>query len=454
MTNPADISQINALLELIQSATHSAVAEYRKTGHGIPSPDDSSPHPLDFSPDTAVLKQAIRVLEGACERLCTTLAQPMHTLLNRSMPYEAPCMRLVVEKKIPDLLEGFPEGLHIESIAAQTSLNTSKLRQVLRLLATRGCFKEVADNIFANNRLSLMLLSSNPMSATVMFIAGSGLKAAHSLPEALVDPEYGMSVAVNKTPFAYVVRGEMENTSFFDWCKAHPKTGQCFDRAMIGWNMATGETSVADNFPWATMPQGTTLCDVGSGVGNVPLAVAKAHPHISIVLQDLPEPLEQAKILWSNELPEVLDTERVRFIPVDFLQQAPVAGQDVYYMKNVIHNWSDSEAITILRNVANVMKTQSRLLIHELILKHVYSEPSTIKSKTVGIESAPAPLLPNYGTGNIRHYNLDVSMLTLCNSHERTCEEYASLCAKVGLNLVEVWDLAETYMLEFCLIQS
>ena len=51
-------------------------------------------------------------------------------------------MRLVVEKKIPDLLASSAEGLHIDRIAAKTSLDARKLRQILRLLATRGCFKE------------------------------------------------------------------------------------------------------------------------------------------------------------------------------------------------------------------------------------------------------------------------------------------------------------------------
>ncbi|KAL0562889.1 hypothetical protein V5O48_019189, partial [Marasmius crinis-equi] len=142
MTITSETNDIDALLGLIQSATRAAVTEYRKTGHGVPSPDDPFHHPLDSALDALALKKAIRVLEGACERLCTTLAQPMHTIANRSMPYEAPCMRLAVEKKIPDVLEGFPGGLHIESIAAKTSLDPGKLRQVLRLLATRGCFKE------------------------------------------------------------------------------------------------------------------------------------------------------------------------------------------------------------------------------------------------------------------------------------------------------------------------
>ncbi|KAJ8073210.1 hypothetical protein PM082_020079 [Marasmius tenuissimus] len=454
MTISTATSDIDALLGLIQSATYSAVAEYRKTGRGVPSPDDDSPHPLDSAPDALALKKAIRVLESACERLCTTLAQPMHTIANRSMPYEAPCMRLVVEKKIPDLLEGFPEGLHIESIAAQASLDARKLKQVLRLLATRGCFKEVAENVFANNRLSLTLLSTNPVSVTVLLNTGESLKGVNSIPEAMGDPEYGASVAVNKTAFTYSVKGEMENAALFDWYRVHPETAQRFDKAMMGWSRVTGSTSVVNNFPWTTMPLGTTFCDVGSGVGTVPLAIAKAHPHISITLQDLPEPLEQAKLLWSNELPEALDAKRVEFVPINFLQQTPVAGQDVYYMKHIIHDWPDAEAITILRNVANAMKLQSRLLIHDFVLKHVFSDTSPANKTAVGLEQAPFPLLPNYGTGNIRHYNQDINMLAMFNSQERTCEEYAALGAEVGLELVQVWDFAETYMLEFRLMHS
>ncbi|EEB90197.1 hypothetical protein MPER_11628, partial [Moniliophthora perniciosa FA553] len=158
---------IDALLTLIQTSAQSAVAEYNKSGFGVPSPDSPRVHPSDSSSDVLALKKAIRILEGACERLCTTLAQPMHTIANRTMPYEAPCLRLAVEKKLADALKGLP-GLHVNAIAAKTRLDPKKVSQVLRLLATRGCFKEVSENVFANNRLSLMLLSSNPVSAAVL----------------------------------------------------------------------------------------------------------------------------------------------------------------------------------------------------------------------------------------------------------------------------------------------
>lgn len=80
-------AKIDALLELISSATQAAVAEYEKTGSGVPTPDARSSHPLDSVPDALALKKAIRILEGACEQLCTTLAQPMHTIINVCRPF-------------------------------------------------------------------------------------------------------------------------------------------------------------------------------------------------------------------------------------------------------------------------------------------------------------------------------------------------------------------------------
>lgn len=66
--------KIDTLLGLISSAAHEAVADYEKRGYDVPSLDSPNPHPTDANPTTLALKKAIRVLEGACEQLCTTLA--------------------------------------------------------------------------------------------------------------------------------------------------------------------------------------------------------------------------------------------------------------------------------------------------------------------------------------------------------------------------------------------
>jgi len=77
--------EIDALLDLISTSAREAVAEYVKSGAGVPSVNAVNAHPLDEVLDALALKRAIRTLEGACERLCTTLAQPMHTMVNASI---------------------------------------------------------------------------------------------------------------------------------------------------------------------------------------------------------------------------------------------------------------------------------------------------------------------------------------------------------------------------------
>lgn len=49
------------------------------------------------------------------------------------------------------------QGLHVNDIAAFTDVNPGKLARVLRVLATKHIFREVAPDVFANNRLSSVL---------------------------------------------------------------------------------------------------------------------------------------------------------------------------------------------------------------------------------------------------------------------------------------------------------
>src|ERR1700691_6362783 len=49
------------------------------------------------------------------------------------------------------------------------------------------------------------------------------------------------------------------------------------------------------DFPWKDIILGSTLCDVGSGVGAVSLDLAKAHPHLRITLKDQPQIIEWAR---------------------------------------------------------------------------------------------------------------------------------------------------------------
>ena len=74
--------KLDALLALLYSAAQDAIAEYERTGD---VPTKESAHPRDSQHPTIALKNALRILEGACDQLCTTLAPPAHTLLSVSV---------------------------------------------------------------------------------------------------------------------------------------------------------------------------------------------------------------------------------------------------------------------------------------------------------------------------------------------------------------------------------
>lgn len=93
-------------------------------------------------------------------------------------------MLVVTQAKIADFLLDKPEGVHIEELSKKSGLDAGKLGRILRMLAIKHCFKEgwhtclffyeytnyerlVKPNSFANNRLSVQLVSTNPVSGLV-----------------------------------------------------------------------------------------------------------------------------------------------------------------------------------------------------------------------------------------------------------------------------------------------
>ena len=88
-------------------------------------------------------------------------------------------------------------------------------------------------------------------------------------------------------------------------------------------------------FPWKDLGKGTTVCDVGGGIGSITLQLAKARPNLQLILQDLPERIQQAKSeVWPKECPEAITENRVTFEPIDFFKPSPVPGCDFYYVRD------------------------------------------------------------------------------------------------------------------------
>ncbi|KAH7890353.1 S-adenosyl-L-methionine-dependent methyltransferase [Phlebopus sp. FC_14] len=439
-------AHLEALLEIIATSARQAISEYKKHGHGVPTIYTSEFHPLDLKEDTVALKKAVRLLEGACQQLCVSLAPPQHTVINFTQSYDWACTGVVLRTRVADVLSEHPKGLHIDQLAKTVRVEKGKLGRLLRTLVIKGCFTEVDTDVFANNRLSLILKSTNNVGCMARLYAQDVSQGAGVLYETMTEPDYAWSYEPDKAPVIYALRKQGVEGSFFDWMKADGKRRQNYHRAMIGVGDIMGSLSVLHHYPWKDV---TTVCDVGASIGTFSLPLAKAFPHIRITDQDLPEVLVQAKEVWTESAPAIVQENRIEFLPLNFLGESPVKGKDVYYLRNILHDWPDAEAAVILRNVRDAMESNSRLLIHDYVLTSACRQTRDAFSNA---EIAPEPMLPNFGAGNSRMYQQDLNMWFVHNAKERTLADLTVLGSAVGLRLVKVYDLAESSVVEFRLL--
>lgn len=84
----------------------------------------------------------------------------------------------------------------------------------------------------------------------------------------------------------------------------------------------------------------------------------------------------------------------------------PVEGADIYFLRNVFHNWSDGHCVRILKALVPALKPGSRVLVCE----HIIPERG----------SAPAVDINEFR-------RLDMLMWSLFNSREREVSEFADI---------------------------
>ncbi|KAG5723429.1 Sterigmatocystin 8-O-methyltransferase, partial [Termitomyces sp. T112] len=296
--------------------------------------------------------------------------------------------------------------MHIKEIGEKAGVDHEKLGQIMRLLATKHIFREVATDRFANNRLSIQLVSSNPLAAYLSFYNDIN-KAAMMIVDVLTNSNqkkieqspWNRMTGFDGSLFEYFEEGTPEGA----------KQGALFALGLRGWNDAVRAAAVLSDFPWGKYPAGTIVNDVGGGIGTMAMELIKAF-----------------RIFCSSS----------RIGPaIDFFVDSPIEGCDVYYLKNILLHWSDEKCIRILRNIRAVLKPSACILLHDYVLQHTNRDyTGTPQADSVlTLKEAPEPLLPNYGAGHVHQYNLDIATMVLLNSRERTMEEFIDIAGKADL---------------------
>jgi hypothetical protein len=192
-------------------------------------------------------------------------------------------------------------------------------------------------------------------------------------------------------------------TELWDWYSKNPEEGEYFNGAMGDLSAAVSD-EVIRTYDFAKFQK---VVDVGGAHGILLAAILKANPKMRGILFDLPRVTATAR--------ESLNTrgiaQRCEVVTGDFFESVPL-GADIHVLKQIIHDWSDMECTTILRNCHQALKAKGKLLLIEMVIPPDNS-PSMAQA-------------------------MDLNMLVLLTGRERTESEYRDLLAAGGFKIERV----------------
>jgi SAM-dependent methyltransferase len=192
--------------------------------------------------------------------------------------------------------------------------------------------------------------------------------------------------------------------TFFNYMASHPEDAAIFNGSMAAYQTLNAPAVVgAYDFSAAR-----TVMDVGGGTGTLMAHILRAHPAIRGSIFEMPHVAAEAR----ERVASLGLKERCDIVDGDFFASIP-AGQDIYILSQILHDWDDAKSLRILENIRKAMRPDSKLLVVETVL--------------------PGDNAMHFG-------NLyDMAMLVLVGGQERTEAEYSALANKAGLKMGRIF---------------
>jgi hypothetical protein len=282
--------------------------------------------------------------------------------------------------------------LTADELAGLTSTHPPSLYRLLRTLASLGIVQEDGAHRFSLTPLGEALKTGAPGSArsTILTMASDWWMRGFG--------ELLYSVQTGKPGFEKHL-----GMPIFEWLALNPEQASLFSETMVGFHGAE-PAAVAAAYDFTSSK---TIVDVGGATGHLLTTILASNPGSVGTLFDLPHVVRDAPPLIAARCL----SDRVTIEAGSFFDRIPDGG-DIYLLSHIIHDWSEEECLTILRNCRQVMAASSRLLIIEMVLP----------------------------PGNTPHPGkmLDLMMLVGPGGRERTAEEYGTLLGQADLVLSRI----------------
>ena len=277
-----------------------------------------------------------------------------------------------------------------QEIAEREGSDPATTYRLLRAASSIGVFGDAGERRFRLTAMGGLLRRDVPGSLREMaMVRGAPLhwQSWGSLPDAVRKGTTQMHAAL----------GLAEGATAFDYFGQHPEEGAWFASSMSN---ATG--MVIDDVTGALDLDGVSVAvDVGGSTGALVQELLKKNPGLTGVVLDMSHVVDSAVEAAARAGVQ----DRFSAVGGDFFTDVPAA--DLYLLKMILHDWSDTQCLTILRNCRASAHPGARAVV--------------IESVVVG-----SPGEPSFGA------LLDMNMLAATHGQERDFDEFDALYAESG----------------------
>ncbi|KAJ5365282.1 hypothetical protein N7517_008168 [Penicillium concentricum] len=383
------IKQIQGLSEL----THASINEFVSTG-----------------------AEASRVqAQERALQLSRALERPRDAILKLAFtPAILMAVKIALDMKVFPMLAQTALPVPLAKLAAAKPADPLLVGRILRVLVANAIVDEPVPNEYLQTQLSREL-TKRPSIGVIESMFCEFLPSFQKTPEFLGATEYRNPDDPLAAPLQYA--NNLGRLDGFSWLCQNPDALTRFNDFMEG--QRADRPHWCDWFPVHERildhPDLTSetplIVDIGGGRGHDLLGFRRRFPdaHGKLILEDLAAVINE--VTGAQELAAAnIDTQVFDF----FNETQPVRGARAYYLKNVLHDWSDEKATTIFTNLKPAMKLGfSKILIEEYVLPD--RDASSLPCTT------------------------DLAVMVFCSGLERTNQQWEKLLAANGLRVIKYW---------------
>ncbi len=315
------------------------------------------------------------------------------------------CLRATCELGIVDALD---EPRSLPDLASRTASDPATLARLLRVLVDLELLTSPVDGLYA----------TTPRGDVLRVEHQSGVRNLALMQTVMPNLTAWQQLA------AAVRRGDavferLHGVTPWDWLASRPEEEAIFNASMARRaGLQVAAVRAARDLSGASL-----VVDLGGGEGALLAGLLEDVPSLRGIVADRPEVAAAA----SARFAEMGLGTRARGEPADFFVRVPTGG-DVYILSNVLHDWDDAEALSILRAVHEAMGPTGHLLVVENVLDAPGRTPSQQRDV---------------------HF-VDLHMLVMFGARERTQQEYNKLLVAAGFRAAALapspntWQVMET----------